>query len=172
LKQGGFEATAKIREYERSLGSQRTPIIALTAHAMMGDREKCIQAQMDEYLSKPLQQNHLIQTILKCATLGGQLLEKNRERELARAADAATGGRRDNGTLSAYHQHQTAATAAAAAAAAASAAASRPSLASRGFTVAEALSGGLESPSIVTADQDDPLSRARSSLSEPNIRTI
>ncbi|TVY87070.1 Histidine protein kinase, partial [Lachnellula willkommii] len=76
---GGFEATAKIREYERSLGSQRTPIIALTAHAMLGDREKCIQAQMDEYLSKPLKQNHLIQTILKCATLGGALLEKGRD---------------------------------------------------------------------------------------------
>jgi osomolarity two-component system sensor histidine kinase NIK1 len=55
---------------------------------MMGDREKCIQAQMDEYLSKPLQQNQLIQTILKCATLGGPLLEKNRERELALQADA------------------------------------------------------------------------------------
>lgn len=48
---------------------------------MMGDRERCIQAQMDEYLSKPLQQNHLIQTILKCATLGGALLEKNREKD-------------------------------------------------------------------------------------------
>ncbi|KAJ1331413.1 osomolarity two-component system, sensor histidine kinase NIK1 [Microdochium nivale] len=78
---GGFEATGKIREYERSLGTHRTPIIALTAHAMMGDRERCIQAQMDEYLSKPLQQNHLIQTILKCATLGGALLEKNREKD-------------------------------------------------------------------------------------------
>jgi len=50
---------------------------------MMGDREKCIQAEMDEYMSKPLQQNLLIQTILKCATLGCDLLEKNRERELA-----------------------------------------------------------------------------------------
>ena len=46
---------------------------------MLGDREKCIQAQMDEYLSKPLKQNHLIQTILKCATLGGALLEKGRD---------------------------------------------------------------------------------------------
>jgi osomolarity two-component system sensor histidine kinase NIK1 len=77
--QGGFEATAKIREYERNIGKTRTPIIALTAHAMLGDREKCLQAQMDEYLSKPLKPNHLIQTILKCATLGGQLLEKGRE---------------------------------------------------------------------------------------------
>lgn len=46
---------------------------------MLGDRERCIQAQMDEYLSKPLKQNHLIQTILKCATLGGALLEKGKD---------------------------------------------------------------------------------------------
>lgn len=156
-QQGGFEATGKIREYERSLGTQRTPIIALTAHAMMGDREKCIQAQMDEYLSKPLQQNHLIQTILKCATLGGQLLEKNRERELTRAAEAATGGRRDNGTLSAAYQ-------------AAAAAANRPSMSSRAITAAEGVTTGLDSPSLVTADQEDPLNRARTSLSEPDIR--
>lgn len=63
--QGGFEATAKIREYEKEAGLPRTPIVALTAHAMLGDREKCIQAQMDEYLSKPLKQNTLIQVILK-----------------------------------------------------------------------------------------------------------
>ncbi|KAK3335588.1 putative histidine kinase group protein [Cercophora scortea] len=154
---GGFEATAKIREYERSLGSQRTPIIALTAHAMMGDREKCIQAQMDEYLSKPLQQNHLIQTILKCATLGGQLLEKNRERELTRAADAATGSRRDNGpppvTFGGRAQSDL-----------------RPSLVSRAITAGDALAGGLASPSLVTGDQEDPLNRARTtSLSAPNI---
>lgn len=122
---------------------------------MMGDRERCIQAQMDEYLSKPLQQNHLIQTILKCATLGGQLLEKNRERELARAADAATGGRRDNGALSAAYQ-------------AAAGQAARPPLSTRAITAAEA---ALESPSIVTSDSEDPMNKARTSLSEPNIRT-
>ncbi|OAQ60937.1 two-component osmosensing histidine kinase (Bos1) [Pochonia chlamydosporia 170] len=67
---GGFEATAKIRQYEQSTDvASRTPIIALTAHAMMGDREKCLQAQMDEYLSKPLQQNQLIETVSKCASL-------------------------------------------------------------------------------------------------------
>ncbi|KAH6700628.1 two-component histidine kinase [Leptodontidium sp. MPI-SDFR-AT-0119] len=63
---GGFEATAKIRDYERSQGTQRIPIIALTAHAMLGDREKCIQADMDDYLSKPLNQSHLIRIISKC----------------------------------------------------------------------------------------------------------
>ncbi|KAF2093486.1 two-component osmosensing histidine kinase [Rhizodiscina lignyota] len=77
---GGFEATAKIREWERENGLTRSPVIALTAHAMVGDREKCIQAQMDEYLSKPLKQNQLIQTIVKCATLGGALAAQNDQR--------------------------------------------------------------------------------------------
>src|ERR1700710_704929 len=99
---------------------------------MMGDRERCIQAQMDEYLSKPLQQNHLIQTILKCATLGGQLLEKNREQELTRAADAASPARRDTGTVRPPLQQ-----------------ALRPALATRAITVADSL-GGMESPALVT----------------------
>ncbi|KAK9464832.1 hypothetical protein V1512DRAFT_212237 [Lipomyces arxii] len=65
---GGFEATAKIREWERQhIGIRaRTPIVALTAHAMLGDRERCMQAQMDEYLSKPLKPALLVQTISKC----------------------------------------------------------------------------------------------------------
>lgn len=44
---GGFEATAKIREFEAEHRLSRSPIIALTAHAMVGDREKCIEADMD-----------------------------------------------------------------------------------------------------------------------------
>ena len=67
---GGFEATREIRQYEKDHNTTRTPIIALTAHAMLGDREKCIQAQMDEYLSKPLKQNILMQTILRVASDG------------------------------------------------------------------------------------------------------
>ncbi|KAK6338990.1 histidine kinase osmosensor [Orbilia brochopaga] len=86
---GGFEATAKIREYERDYGLPRTPIVALTAHAMLGDREKCIQAQMDEYLSKPLKQNQLIQTISKCAALGGTLLERGVSKSDDRRANAS-----------------------------------------------------------------------------------
>lgn len=140
-RQGGFEATGKIREYERSLGAHRTPIIALTAHAMMGDRERCIQAQMDEYLSKPLQQNHLIQTILKCATLGGALLEKNRERELTRDHNHST-----QQNLSAMM---------------------RPGLETRSITSTEPLMGNVSSPALITASQDNPLERARSTLSEP-----
>lgn len=72
---GGFEATARIREWEaQNIGVRtRTPIVALTAHAMLGDRERCMEAQMDEYLSKPLKPALLLQTIHKCVFSVNQL---------------------------------------------------------------------------------------------------
>jgi CheY-like chemotaxis protein len=58
----GLEATAAIRKLEAVTGSH-VPIIALTAHAMKGDREICVAAGMDEYLSKPLNPKQLFALI-------------------------------------------------------------------------------------------------------------
>lgn len=58
----GYEATAAIRELERESGAH-TPIIAMTAHAMKGDRERCLQAGMDGYVSKPINTAELFAVI-------------------------------------------------------------------------------------------------------------
>jgi two-component system sensor histidine kinase/response regulator len=61
-KMDGFEATSAIREKEKKTGSH-IPIIALTAHAMKGDKEKCIENGMDDYISKPIKPEDLFDTI-------------------------------------------------------------------------------------------------------------
>lgn len=48
---GGMEATELIRSYEMHKGLPPVPIIALTAHAMIGDRERCLQAGMDDHIT-------------------------------------------------------------------------------------------------------------------------
>jgi len=58
----GFEATALIRTREKEAG-QHMPIIAMTAHAMKGDRERCLEAGMDAYLAKPIRAQDLYQII-------------------------------------------------------------------------------------------------------------
>jgi len=60
----GLEATAAIRGWERTRHTH-TPIIAMTAHAMKGDRERCLEAGMDGYTSKPIRMRELEQAIAK-----------------------------------------------------------------------------------------------------------
>ena len=63
----GFEATKIIRENERQTG-KHTPIVALTAHAMKGDREKCLECGMDDYLSKPIKPEELVKVLARYET--------------------------------------------------------------------------------------------------------
>jgi signal transduction histidine kinase/DNA-binding NarL/FixJ family response regulator len=59
----GYEATRALRQLEKNQGWARTPIVALTANAMEGDRERCLRAGMDDYLSKPVHFESLQQTL-------------------------------------------------------------------------------------------------------------
>ncbi len=55
----GFEAAAVIRKEERTQNRRRVPIIAITASAMKEDQQKCLDAEMDDYLSKPVRKEDL-----------------------------------------------------------------------------------------------------------------
>ncbi|KEF56676.1 uncharacterized protein A1O9_06865 [Exophiala aquamarina CBS 119918] len=139
---GGFEATREIRHYERESGLSRTPIIALTAHAMLGDREKCIQAQMDEYLSKPLKQNLLMQTILRVASDGVTAMFNKQ----AQAREKSSGGESSSEHTGTEEGGNPASP-------------SRPQFAERSITTSgPVVHGSAESPSVNHDGQHDPMS--------------
>ncbi|MCR4396273.1 MAG: response regulator, partial [Candidatus Saccharicenans sp.] len=64
----GFEATRQIRQQEKASG-EHLPIVAMTAHAMKGDREKCLEAGMDDYVAKPLYPEQLYRAIERAIAL-------------------------------------------------------------------------------------------------------
>jgi PAS domain S-box-containing protein len=71
----GFEVTAAIRQQEQGTGT-RVPIIALTAHALKGDRERCIAAGMDDYVSKPVDAGKLFDAVEAAAGQRGSAFSK------------------------------------------------------------------------------------------------
>jgi len=61
----GYEATQELRAFEEKNSMHRLPVIAMTANAMQGDKEKCLAAGMDDYVSKPVNQQALKDTLAK-----------------------------------------------------------------------------------------------------------
>jgi CheY-like chemotaxis protein len=62
----GFEATVRIRKSQQRTG-QHTPIVAMTAHAMVGDRDRCLAAGMDDYFCKPLKRADVLEFLERVA---------------------------------------------------------------------------------------------------------
>lgn len=67
----GYSATRRLRERERVQTVPRLPVIAMTAHAMAGDRERCLDSGMDDYLTKPLDRTLLADTLARWLDLAG-----------------------------------------------------------------------------------------------------
>ena len=67
----GFAATALIRADEKTTG-EHVPIVAMTAHAMNGDRERCLEAGMDGYVPKPFKNDELFAAIRDAVEAAGR----------------------------------------------------------------------------------------------------
>ena len=68
----GLDATREIRRSERARGLPPIPVIALTAHAMPGDRDRCMEAGMDEYVSKPIDRQVFLEALYRLVSRGGR----------------------------------------------------------------------------------------------------
>jgi CheY-like chemotaxis protein len=84
----GLEATRRLRRREKESG-EHLPIIAMTAHAMKGDRQRCLEAGMDDYVSKPLQPSELFDTV-----------ERNARARDSKRAALTVGSEGESGSLS------------------------------------------------------------------------
>ncbi|WP_315853355.1 hybrid sensor histidine kinase/response regulator [Bremerella alba] len=82
----GFEATAEIRRIQTETG-RSTPIVAMTARAMKGDRERCLEAGMDDYVTKPINANILYEVIERVMA---ELNSPNESHASSVAADSVT----------------------------------------------------------------------------------
>ncbi len=96
----GFQATKEIRQFQTQVG-QRIPIVALTAHASPADRQRCLAAGMDEYLSKPIRSKDLFEVIEKqtgrpsgSTQTGGQAQDADGPIDWAHAFETVGGDRR------------------------------------------------------------------------------
>jgi PAS domain S-box-containing protein len=98
----GFEATAAIRTKEKRTGAH-IPIIAMTAHAMKGDREQCLEAGMDGYIAKPIRAKQLFETLetMLCPPTEseGQTTQTRGEKELVDWPEALRTVEGDHGLL-------------------------------------------------------------------------
>ncbi len=86
----GFEATRTIREYEDATLRPRLPIVAMTAHAMKGDRDRCLAAGMDGYVSKPVRASELSHTITQIVAGDTATPAMDERLETTREAPAVT----------------------------------------------------------------------------------
>jgi two-component system sensor histidine kinase/response regulator len=103
---GGLDATAAIRERERRTGGH-VPIVAMTAHAMKGDRERCLDAGMDDYVSKPVRPSDLYAALERALPGSGVPMPRAVDRDaaaagprgVAAAAPAAASGAADEAVV-------------------------------------------------------------------------